>query len=311
MNERRRRGEWLLLALLWAAPLAGCFESSSSASRLAASSKSLARPHAPVAERADDSHQRMLAALQEIKEQTAEHHPFLGKRALREAKAALEAAERQPNVDLGELSRLHGAYGEELLRAGETSKAIEQIKKALDYWPAVGDSEVMAIRKYTLYRLAIACLRLGEDANCVHCASGESCLLPIRGAGLHQDKQGSREAVKHLLEALAIDPHDLKARWLLNIAHMTLGGWPHEVPEQFLIPQSASRIAPQRFVRFATPPHQPDSMFATSPAAPSSTTSTATAISISCARPGTPPASSSTSATGATARSSMKLTSAD
>src|SRR5262245_53023007 len=71
-----------------------------------------------------DSHERMLATLQEIRKQTADHHPFLGNRALREAKAALEAAEKQPGVDPRELSPLHGAYGEELLRAGETEKAI-------------------------------------------------------------------------------------------------------------------------------------------------------------------------------------------
>tara|TARA_B100000949_G_C14072735_1_gene362473 strand:+ start:249 stop:371 length:123 start_codon:yes stop_codon:yes gene_type:complete len=34
-----------------------------------------------------------------------------------------------------------------------------------------------------------------------------------------------------------MEPENIKDRWLLNIAHMTLATYPDGVPEQFLIPR--------------------------------------------------------------------------
>lgn len=186
-----------------------------------------------------DSHQRMVEALRQIRTQTKDRHPFLGNRALRQAEADLQTALASPNHDPQDLSRRHGVLGEELLRAGKTLEAIEHTQQALDLLPDDGDPQIQSVRKYALYRLAIANLRLGENANCVACANGESCLFPIQGAGVHEDKTGSQAAVEHLLAVLALDPEDLKARWLLNVAHMTLGSWPQGVPDRFLISPEA------------------------------------------------------------------------
>ena len=93
------------------------------------------------------------------------------------------------------------------------------------------------------FQLGVAYLRLGESENCCARHSSESCILPIRGAGVHTERQGSEQAVRYFRRVLDATPqnmpHHLKARWLLNIAYMTLGEYPSSVPPQYLIPLDA------------------------------------------------------------------------
>lgn len=84
--------------------------------------------------------------------------------------------------------------------------------------------------------LSIAYVRQGERANCLLGHSAESCLLPLRGSGVHTDRFGSQRAIEHYQKVLEKDPNDLESRWLLNLAYMTLGGYPANVPAQYLIP---------------------------------------------------------------------------
>jgi hypothetical protein len=46
---------------------------------------------------------------------------------------------------------------------------------------------------------------------------------------------GSRLAVKHFTEYLRLFPDDLAVRWLLNLAHMTLGEYPSKVDPALLL----------------------------------------------------------------------------
>jgi hypothetical protein len=87
---------------------------------------------------------------------------------------------------------------------------------------------------------ALAWLRLGEIENCLghHCC--QSCIAPIEAGGQHTEKRGSQNAIPILERMLARQPDDYEARWLLNLAHMTLGTWPDGVAEK-------QRIAPSRF----------------------------------------------------------------
>jgi hypothetical protein len=86
----------------------------------------------------------------------------------------------------------------------------------------------------------MAYMRLAEDENCHAVPGKDACLLPIKGAGVHRHREGGEGAVRALLEVLSQDPGSLRARWLLNIAHMTLGSYPDGVPERH-------RIAPSVF----------------------------------------------------------------
>lgn len=83
--------------------------------------------------------------------------------------------------------------------------------------------------------LAIAHIRLGERTNCLHNHSAQSCVFPIQGAGVHLDKIGSSKAIEIYKMLLKRNPYDLESRWLLNIAYMTIGGYPKDIPSEFLI----------------------------------------------------------------------------
>src|ERR1700743_742151 len=84
--------------------------------------------------------------------------------------------------------------------------------------------------------MAIAYMRLGERTNCMLNHNGSSCIFPIKGEGMHKIQNGSRKATEVYEKILKKDPNDLESRWLLNIAFMTLGGYPKAVPKEFLIP---------------------------------------------------------------------------
>ena len=78
-------------------------------------------------------------------------------------------------------------------------------------------------------------LRRGETDNCVMCRGESSCILPIAPAAVHTNPTGSRLAIRHFTEYLEQFPDDLDVRWLLNLAHMTLGEHPDKVDPRFLI----------------------------------------------------------------------------
>jgi hypothetical protein len=99
-----------------------------------------------------------------------------------------------------------------------------------------------------------AYLRLGELENCVHHHNPDSCLLPILGAGQHMQRRGAENAELIFREVAMQRTNDLGARWLLNVAAMTLGKYPAGVPEALRIPPSIfeSEAPFPRFSEMAT-----------------------------------------------------------
>jgi len=91
-------------------------------------------------------------------------------------------------------------------------------------------------RAYLRALLGIAALRRGEIENCLECLGPSSCIFPIDRAAVHQIQRGSREAIEQFTAYLEEWPGDLRIRWLLNLAYMTLGEYPEKVPSAFLIP---------------------------------------------------------------------------
>jgi hypothetical protein len=89
--------------------------------------------------------------------------------------------------------------------------------------------------------LGIVALRRGEVDNCLACVGPSSCILPIAAEAVHRQQAGSREAIAHFTASLAERPDDLRVRWLLNLANMTLGQYPEKVPPRFLIPLDSFR----------------------------------------------------------------------
>jgi hypothetical protein len=86
-----------------------------------------------------------------------------------------------------------------------------------------------------IYLQGVAAMRRGENENCIECRGESSCILPIAPAAVHTNPTGSRLAIQHFTEYLEQFPDDLEVRWLLNLAHMTLGEHPDRVNPRFLI----------------------------------------------------------------------------
>ena len=84
--------------------------------------------------------------------------------------------------------------------------------------------------------IAIAYMRLGERSNCMLNHNGSSCIFPIKDGGVHILKTGSQKAIETYEAILKEHPDDLESKWLLNVAFMTLGGYPQNVPKEFLLP---------------------------------------------------------------------------
>jgi FG-GAP-like repeat/ASPIC and UnbV len=96
-----------------------------------------------------------------------------------------------------------------------------------------------ALAQKSLYTLiffqGVTALRRGETDNCVMCRGESSCILPIAPAAIHTYDTGSRLAIRHFTEYLDKFPDDQGARWLLNVAHMTLGEHPAKVDPRFVV----------------------------------------------------------------------------
>jgi len=150
------------------------------------------------------------------------------------ARAYLYSREAGQSSDLSDKIVLQARYAHELLRAGRTRKALSELKAI----QATGNSlDLPEAFHLGITRLeALSWLRLGEQENCLLNHSAASCLLPISGDGVHALPEGSRKAAALYERLLSNSPQDLKARWLLNIAHMTLGQYPDSVAPAWRLP---------------------------------------------------------------------------
>jgi hypothetical protein len=96
-----------------------------------------------------------------------------------------------------------------------------------------------------IYFQGVTATRIGENENCIDCRGESSCILPIATAAIHQKPRGSRMAIERLTEYLRQFPNELEARWLLNLAYMTLGEHPDKVDPKYLV--SLDRFAHSEF----------------------------------------------------------------
>ena len=142
-------------------------------------------------------------------------------------------------TDPGQRIQLIAAYGQELLSAGRTREAIATI----DQLVAQMDQGAFQLneegRNGLLLLQGMCYMRLGEQVNCQNNHTRESCILPFTEEAQHQDPEGSTKAVEIFERTLREEPNELNARWLLNVANMTLGTYPEGVPRQWLIPEKA------------------------------------------------------------------------
>jgi hypothetical protein len=164
-------------------------------------------------------------------ESDPDRNPFLNAR-----RAALFRERERRATELADQILLKLQVGYELILTGRTKEAVEELSaiRAALAQPNVRPSE-RTLRQLGEF-MALAYLRLGEQENCIAHHSQDSCLMPIAGDGVHTLPSGSRAAIEELTRLLQAAPGELKYRWLLNLAYMTLGEYPDKVPPENLIP---------------------------------------------------------------------------
>jgi hypothetical protein len=110
---------------------------------------------------------------------------------------------------------------------GDTASAYQTLE---DLQARIQGTKLDALWHYTIvYYKGVTALRMAENDNCVMCRGESACIFPIDPAAVHPNTTGSRLAIKHFSEYLQQFPDDLEVKWLLNLAHMTLGEHPAKV----------------------------------------------------------------------------------
>jgi len=182
---------------------------------------------------------RMRQLLVEVAERSAVDNPFLGVEPIPQLQADLAALPDEPDLRRWLINKLLGKH---LLRMGREEESIEHYLVAYAQLEVFRGEIPPEEATATVYELAVAYMRWAETLNCALRHTAESCILPIRAGGVHSDRRGAEAAVEYLEQVLAQARPDsgvaVRSRWLLNVAYMTLGGYPQDVPPAYLIDES-------------------------------------------------------------------------
>ena len=189
------------------------------------------RPPLPDRATADRKSKMLMDLADQIDKSTIS---FLGGRTI--AVREKQLMELPRNTPPGQTFQARINLAEALLFEGNTTRAIEELTRAHDLAIAARDNKMLLA---ALKRLSLAWMRVGERTNCQTNHNADSCLLPIRGGGIHVDRKGSYEAIRLFERILVMEGRDYGSMWLLNVAHMTLGTWPDGVPKQWRLPAKA------------------------------------------------------------------------
>ena len=186
-------------------------------------------------------HERMVARLAAIDREARQDNHLLGDRKLQADRR--RAQELDASVPASVRCMTLAKLGYDELRMGRERDAIARLTEAQELLPEASTDLRPDQVSWVTFHLGVAFLRLGETQNCCLRNTPDSCILPIQGGGVHTSPEGSRNAIRHFEDLLrrttVDDPFHLRARWLLNVAYMTLAEHPEKVPPQWLIPADA------------------------------------------------------------------------
>ncbi|UTW65816.1 CRTAC1 family protein [bacterium SCSIO 12643] len=148
-----------------------------------------------------------------------------------------QAALHLQNMEKGSMQQQMNSwfeYCKQSLNAGNYQVCIDEISGYLNQSQKPYEEIINAKTKVLFEALALAYLRQGEQENCQNNHTNQSCIVPIQKMGQHQLKSGSENAIQ--IYSLLQDhfPND-KYKWLLNVAYMTLGQYPNQVPKDYKI----------------------------------------------------------------------------
>jgi tetratricopeptide (TPR) repeat protein len=144
-------------------------------------------------------------------------------------------ADSASQAEPGKLVQGHATLAQLYSYMGDMEKATAEWQKAY----AIAEAHLPEALPYLEEALGVSYLHWAEMENGVYRSPGELGLFPP-APGTHLEKQANaRLAIQHLTKYLQQQPANLEARWLLNVAYTTAGGYPSEVPAEYLIPKEA------------------------------------------------------------------------
>ena len=136
---------------------------------------------------------------------------------------------RQMFAEKPELSRdpaMRFQLADSLLNAGRNLEALAEFE-SIERLVAESGQPLAGVNKLNVRLNEALChLREAERVNCLTNHNADSCLLPLRGGGIHKWADPSRRSIGVLTNVLGEFPDSLAARWLLNVACMTVGDYP-------------------------------------------------------------------------------------
>jgi len=131
---------------------------------------------------------------------------------------------------------MHYALANTYAYEGKMDEAIDQWQAAYQIALAQLPAAVPELEEV----LGIAYLHKAEMDNDVYRHPGDQCIFPPHMSNQSFAKPAASEkAIDYLLKYLQRKPDALDAKWILNLAYMTLGKYPDSVPHQYLIAPSA------------------------------------------------------------------------
>ncbi len=191
-------------------------------------------------------HARMVALLASVARESNSYFDASGVLEMKTELAAL-------TVPLARL-RVLVQLGWNKLRLGRHREAIADLEAAralvLELPPAKRHAEL-----HIDYLLAVTWLRVAADENCVAPRRADLCVLPGGGDGTPPGGGHTRpaaataaiEALGRVIRHPRVDhPRLVAAGWLTNLAYQQIGGYPHDVPRDYLIDPKAFESAPFR-----------------------------------------------------------------
>ncbi len=142
-----------------------------------------------------------------------------------------------PNAGSNKKIELWFLYCRELLRSGQIDLCINELEshleeKQLSYDDSLDENIRDKNSMPVVALLALAYLRKGEVTNCLKHHNEHSCIVPLHKEAQHTLRSGSEMAItlyEKIYEKLPSDG----VKWLLNLAHMTLGNYPDKVPASY------------------------------------------------------------------------------
>ena len=144
----------------------------------------------------------------------------------------LDQALEDPRTPENRLMGIHGQLVFEHLRFGDLAKATQHLEKVLSMVHELGGKPTPILLKLQV----LLDLRRAEVSNCIQRHHRECCIFPLAGGGLHAEKEAATAVRNGLLKILELQPDQLDAQWLLNIAGMAIGTYPEGIPKKYRLP---------------------------------------------------------------------------